>query len=322
MSAIKLDPEWKALWDVFSLMPKPVINDVYDLRKAANIGLAASSASLPERPEIKETKHSVTSLDGTDIDVHQFVPPAAASDPSPQRAILFAFGGGMIAGNIDIWRTSIGDLAHRAGSQVFAVNYRLAPEHPAPAAVEDFYAAARWLQARAADFGVDPARVVLHGKSAGGGIAAGAALLARDRGELPHPLAAMSLVYPMLDDRSALPEGHPMEEYLVWTSRGSDLAWTALLGRGKDDRTDENVSIYAVPARAKDLSGLPDTYIDVGALDLFRDEDIEFARRLAAEGVYVEFHLYPGVAHGFDSLRNMQVAQQAISGQTRFLTNY
>ncbi|RWA03265.1 hypothetical protein EKO27_g11840 [Xylaria grammica] len=316
MSSLKINPEWDVLWQVIKALPKPVVNDAYDLRKNTNIALAGSIAAFEVREDVVETKHTVQSLDGTNFEVRQYVP-SAASGSEPQRAILYAFGGGMVAGSLDIWRVAIHDLAHRTGSQVFAVNYRLAPENPAPAAVEDFYSAAKWLQSHAAEFNVDPKRVVLYGKSAGGGIATGAALLARDKG-LPHPLAAVALTYPMLDDRTVLPADHPLQDYLIWKSQSNDLGWEALL----EERTDDNVSIYAAPARAKDLSGLPDVFIDVGGLDLFRNEDIEFARRLVAAGVYVELHLYPGVAHGFDSARDLKIAQEAVSNQTKFLTKY
>ncbi|GAW20669.1 hypothetical protein ANO14919_101770 [Xylariales sp. No.14919] len=321
MSSLKINPEWDVLWQVIKALPKPVVNDAYDLRKNTNIALAGSIASFEVREDVVETKYTVQSLDGTDFEVRRFVPSAAASGSERQRAILYAFGGGMVAGSLDIWRVAIQELAHRTGSQVFAVSYRLAPENPAPAAVEDFYAAAKWLQSRAAEFNVDPKRVVLYGKSAGGGIATGAALLARDKG-LPHPLAAVALTYPMLDDRTVLPADHPLQDYLIWKSQSNDLGWEALLGRKREERTDDNVSIYAAPARAKDLSGLPDVFIDVGGLDLFRNEDIEFARRLVAAGVYVELHLYPGVAHGFDSARDLKIAQEAVSNQTKFLTKY
>ncbi|KAI0523768.1 Alpha/Beta hydrolase protein [Xylaria bambusicola] len=322
MSSLKMDPEWAPLWKVFSSLPKPVLNDVYDLRKAASMGMAASTAALPVRTDIEETKHTIQSLDGSNIDVHQFVPPAAASDSATtQSALLYVFGGGMIAGSVEIWHRLLQDIAHRTGIQVFTVDYRLAPENPAPAAVEDVYSAAKWLQENAAQFNVDPKRIVLYGASAGGGIAAGTALMARDRGDLPHKLAAVAMAYPMLDDRTYLPADHPLHNYLIWTQQSSDLAWPALLGKQREERTDENVSIYAAPARAKDLSGLPDVYIDVGGLDLFRDEDLQFASRLQSAGVHVEFHLYPGVAHGFDST-DVKVAQEARASRTRFLKSY
>ena len=240
-STLKLDPEWAPLWQFFSSMPKPTVNDAFDLRKAASVGMAASTAALPVRTDVAETQHTTESLDGTNIDVHQFVPAAAAAaatsedNNTPQRAILYAFGGGMVAGSVQLWHKAIQDLAHRSATQVFAVNYRLAPENPYPAAVEDFYASAKWLQERAGEFNVDPRRIVLYGKSAGGGIAAGAALMARDKGGLPHKLAAVALTYPMLDDRTELPADHPLNEYLVWTHKSNTLGWAALLGkeRGK-----------------------------------------------------------------------------------------
>ncbi|KAI0547447.1 Alpha/Beta hydrolase protein [Xylaria curta] len=321
MAPIKLDPEWESIWQTMANGPKPVIKDVFDVRNAANAALTAANAQLLVADDIKETKHTIPSVDGTNIDVHQFVPPAAEASSPPQRAIVWAFGGGMVGGSIDVWRNAIKELAQRTATQVFAVHYRLAPEHPAPAAVEDFYSAAKWLQLHAADFNVDPKRVVFHGKSAGGGIAAGAALMARDKG-LPHPPAAMSLTYPMLDDRTVIPADHPVQPYLIFTSQANDMGWKALLGKERDERTDENVSIYGAPARAKDLSGLPDTFIDVGGLDLFVDEDIVFARRLIAAGVTVELHVYPGVPHGFDHVKHLHVAQAAVSSQTKFLTKY
>lgn len=235
MAPVKLDPEWALIWQGFSMMPKPIVSDVFELRETSNFALKTSTVTIEVPSEIPETKHTITSLDGTSINVHQFVPPppTTASDQSPQRAILYAFPGGMVAGGIDIWHKGFQDLAHRMSTQVFAVDYRLAPEHPAPAAVEDVYSAMRWLQEHATEFNVDPKRVVLYGKSAGGGIAAGAALLARDKGELPHPIAALWLRFPMLDDRTLLAADDPVQPYLVWTSRGNNLAWKAYLG-GKE----------------------------------------------------------------------------------------
>ncbi|KAK5630021.1 hypothetical protein RRF57_005736 [Xylaria bambusicola] len=314
MSSLKMDPEWGPVWQVFSSLPKPV---------PQTLEWQLSTAALPVRTDIEETKHTIKSLDGNNVDVYRFVPPAAASSPeTTQRALLYAFGGGMVAGSVKLWEKSLQELAHRTDTQVFAVDYRLAPENPAPAAVEDFYSAAKWLQENAAQFNVDPKRIVLYGKSAGAGIAAGTALMARDKGGLPHKLAAVAMTYPMLDDRTFLPADHLLHNYLIWTQEWSDLAWPALLGKKREERTDENVSIYAAPARAKDLSGLPDAYIDVGGLDLFRDESMQFASRLQSAGVYVEFHLYPGVAHGFDSVEDMKVAKEARASQKRFFKSY
>ncbi|KAI1823644.1 Alpha/Beta hydrolase protein [Xylaria intraflava] len=321
MSPLKLDPEFAQIWSVLSQRPKPVLKDVYDIRQDTANSLREISKLMPERKDVQETKHTVTSLDGTNFDVHRFTPPEASSSASPQRAVVYAFGGGMVGGDVDGWRPMTKDLAHRTGSQVFMVIYRLAPEHRAPAAVEDVYSAVKWLQLHAAEFNVDPKRIVLRGESAGGGIMAGTALMARDKG-LPYPLAAASLSQPMLDDRTTLPDDHPMQPYLIWGSRSNQLAWTALLGRGIEERTDENVSIYASPARAKDLSGLPDMCIFTGALDLFVEEDIEFTRRLIDAGGYVEFRIFPGVPHGFELLRQIRVGQEATLLEENFIKRY
>jgi acetyl esterase/lipase len=227
---VKLDPDWEKLWAVASQMPQPIMNDVFDLRRYFETALTAVNQSLPVAKGVEETKYTYPSLDGTNIDIHRFVPPVASTSQAPQRAIVYVFGGAMIGGSIDIWRPSIKDLAASIGSPVFAVHYRLAPEHPAPAAVEDVYAAVRWLQAESAKFNIDPKRIVLYGGSAGGGISAGAALMARDKG-LQHPIAAMLLYYPMLDDRTAIPADHPNQPYFTYTSRSNDLAWKAVLGR-------------------------------------------------------------------------------------------
>ncbi|KAI2635415.1 Alpha/Beta hydrolase protein [Xylaria nigripes] len=321
MSSIKLDAEWQVIWQGLAQQPKPVINDYLDLRHSANTIMKKSGAALQVPKDVQESKHTIKSIDGADFDVHRFVPALASAASALQRAILYAFGGGMVGGTVDAWRPLIQILAHQTSTQVFAVSYRLAPENPAPASVEDFYSAAKWLQLHAAEFNVDPKRIVLQGGSAGGGIVAGAALMARDRG-LPYPLAAMTLCSPMLDDRTYLPDDHPIRPYLPWPVHANDVSWDALLGRKREERTDENVSIYAAPGRAKDLSGLPDTFIDVGGLDVFRNEDTEFARRLADAGIFVEFHLYPGIPHGFELLRTTQVAQRAISSQVAFVMRY
>jgi len=231
---VKLDPDWEEIWEVVSQMPQPVINDVYDVRKSMETTLRVVNGSIPVAEGVEETKFTYPSLDGTDIDIHRFVPPAASTSQAPQRAIVYVFGGAMIAGSIDIWRPSIRDLAASTGSPVFAVHYRLAPEHPAPAAVEDVYSAVRWLQAEAPRFKIDPKRIVLFGGSAGGGISAGAALMARDKG-LQYPIAAMLLYYPMLDDRTAVPADHPNQPYFTYTSQSNDLAWKAVLGRERGE---------------------------------------------------------------------------------------
>jgi acetyl esterase/lipase len=194
------------------------------------------------------------------------------------------------------------------------VDYRIAPEHPHPTPVEDCYAALRWLADNAMTLGVDPGRIAVMGDSAGGGLAAGVCLLARDRGG--PSVAQQVLIYPMLDDRANPPDPHLLP-FLTWTYDDNVTGWGALLGEGVGT---EAVSPYAAPARATDLTGLPATYIDVGDLDIFRDEDITYARRLADAGVPTELHLHPGCPHAFEVLaRAADVSQRAIGDRLRRL---
>jgi acetyl esterase/lipase len=199
------------------------------------------------------------------------------------------------------------------------VDYRIAPEHPHPTPVEDCYAALRWLAEGAATLGVDPARIGVMGDSAGGGLAAGVCLLARDRGG--PPVAAQLLIYPMLDDRTHTPDP-ALLPFLTWSYDDNITGWAALLGdKARIDGAGTGaVSPYAAPARATDLTGLPDTYIDVGDLDIFRDEDITYARRLSDAGVPTELHLHPGCPHAFEALaRRADVSQRAIGDRVRRL---
>jgi acetyl esterase/lipase len=175
------------------------------------------------------------------------------------------------------------------------VEYRLAPEHPYPAAVEDCFAALRWLAADGGGLGIDLERIALYGASAGGGLALATALRARDAGG-PRPCFVMA-IQPMIDDRHVTPSAREFHGLgpAFYDRKANQVSWGHYLGGRQADQ-------YAAPARAVDLAGLPPTFIDVGELDLFRDEDTDFARRLAASGVATEFHLYPGAIHSFDSL--------------------
>jgi acetyl esterase/lipase len=176
-----------------------------------------------------------------------------------------------------------------------SVEYRLAPEHPHPAPVEDCYAGLKWMVEHAVEIGVDPSRIALAGPSAGGGLAAATALVARDRGG--PPLACQILIYPMLDDRNITPSSREFAGIPGWSREANISGWTALLG---DKTGTEDVSPYAAPARASDLSNLPPTLIQVGELEVFRDECVDYALRLMQAGVSTELHVYPGAYHGWE----------------------
>jgi triacylglycerol lipase len=173
--------------------------------------------------------------------------------------------------------------------------------------VEDCYAALAWVYANAEALGADTARIGVMGESAGGGLAAALALLARDRGD--YPLAFQHLMYPMIDDRTCVdPDPHPFVGEYIWTAHNNAFGWRALLGV---EPGSEGVSPYAAAARAEDLSRLPPTFISTGALDLFLEENLEYARRLMRAGVPTELHVYPGGYHGFDIAPDAEVSKNA-----------
>ncbi|KAI1345014.1 triacylglycerol lipase [Xylariaceae sp. FL0016] len=320
MATLKPDPEWQKVWAPFAEMPKPSVTTAQQLRYHNDASMRATFRYAPVEG-IQDTKITIKSLDGSKIDVTRLVPASFDREDRAQRAVVFVFGGGLVSGSVDVFRPIAARIADRSGAQVFAVNYRLAPEHPAPAAVEDVYATVAWVQRYARSFGVDPARVVLWGTSAGGGIAAGASLMARDRGLSP-PIAGQVLIYPKLDDRTTMTEEHPMWPWLTWSTNFNEIGWKAYLGLERAERNDDNVSIYAAPARAQDLSGLPATHIDVGTLDLYRDECTAFASKLAAANNNVEFHLYPGVPHAFEGVApDIYWSKTMKSNQFRFLAS-
>jgi acetyl esterase/lipase len=192
-------------------------------------------------------------------------------------------------------------------SLVMSVEYRLAPENPYPAAIDDSYAALHWLAANHEELGFDPDRLVVAGASAGGGLAAGVSLKVRDEGG--PDLAAQVLIYPMLDDRNMTVSSYQFDGFGRW-DRGSNVTgWSAYLG---DRRNTDAVPIYAAPARATDLSNLPPTFIDVGSAELFRDEDVAYAVKIWADGGICELHVWAGGFHAFDKAVPGAVLSQAM----------
>jgi acetyl esterase/lipase len=211
--------------------------------------------------------------------------------------IYHTHGGGMIIGDRRTGLEAMLDWAGEFGMVVVSVEYRLAPEHPHPAPVDDCYAGLLWTAAHAAELGFDPDRLIIAGGSAGGGLAAAVTLRARDEGG-PALLGQM-LLCPMLDDRNDTPSAVQMAGLGVWDRASNDFGWTALLGAA---RGGADVSPYAAPARAVDLSGLPPAFIDVGSAETFRDEDVTYASRIWQAGGRAELHVWPGGFHGFDAL--------------------
>lgn len=268
------------------------VGDVAGRREQAAGLFAFVAGVLPASEQVTRTARSVTTDGGAEIAMTWYAPPG---EPTGSAA-LYVHGGGMILADVASYDRVIAGYVAASGVPLLAVDYRLAPEFPDPAPVEDCYAALCWLGVNAGELGVDPARIGIMGDSAGGGLSAGVTLLAHDRGG--PVLAQQILVYPMLDDRNTEPDPE-IAPMAVWTYDDNVTGWAALLG---DAAGGEKVSPYAAPARRDDLSGLPPTYIDVGTIDIFRDEDLRYAIALGRAGVPVELHLYDGVPHGFDLL--------------------
>jgi acetyl esterase/lipase len=232
--------------------------------------------------------------------------PTAAAGNGKRAGLLHLHGGGYVLGRPERVDLRNRYIAADIGCVVVSVDYRLAPETPFPGPVEDCYASLLWLHRQADALGVDVTRLAVKGESAGGGLGACLALLARDRKEVP--LSHQFLVYPMLDDRTASASESDPHEYsgeFLWTRENNRYGWRAMLG-GKEPGG-EDVSPYCAAARAKDLRGLPATFLQVGSLDLFVEENIEYARRLLRAGVPTELHVYPGGFHGLDLVPDTKI---------------
>ena len=256
----------------------------------------------------------LSASDGATLDATWY---RRSTGEQPGSAVLYIHGGGMIFGLEHIGAmcdlTCVG-MSPRPGYRCWCRLPRRA-RAPTPDARRGLLHRARsgWPE-QATTLGFDPARLAVMGDSAGGGLAAGVCLMARDRGG--PAVAQQLLIYPMLDDRPSTPDP-ALLPFLTWTYDDNLTGWGALLG---DKAGGDDVSPYAAPARAADLAGLPDTYIDVGDLDIFRDEDITYARRLSDAGVPTEFHLHPGCPHTFETLaRGADVATRALNDRVRRL---
>ncbi|CAN5488673.1 alpha/beta hydrolase [soil metagenome] len=235
-------------------------------------------------------------VDGAEIALTVFRRRGSSATGAP--AVFFVHGGGMFSGDRFLGAEEYLDWVDQLDVVVVSVEYRLAPEHPDPVPVSDCYAGLLWVWSHAEELGIDRDRLVAAGSSAGAGLAAGISLMARDRGEV-H-LAGSLLASPMLDDRSSTSSRTLADSTTgTWDRVSNDTAWGALLG---DRRGGELVTSYAAPARAAQLSGLPPTYVDCATAELFRDEGIEYARRIWSAGGSAELHVWPGGVHGFERI--------------------
>ncbi|MEV0597244.1 alpha/beta hydrolase [Nonomuraea cavernae] len=287
-----LDPELRELLANMPLMSQLSPEVLAQLRRLPSTPVE----SLLAHRQIDRREITVPAKDGAPIPLSVFSP-AGTDRISAAPCVYWMHGGGMVMGDrfsqIDIPLEWLDEF----GTVVVSVDYRLAPEVTGTTLVEDCYQGLLWIAEHSEELGIDPARIVVAGASAGGGLAAGVTLLARDLGT--PAIAAQMLICPMLDHRNTSTSSRQYSGGPgVWTREMNEFGWRAVLG----DLTDDEVSEYVSPALADDLSGLPTTYIDTGSAEVFRDEDTDYATRIWAAGGQAELHVWAGGFHGFDAL--------------------
>lgn len=293
-------------------------DDVVTSMSAEDVAPLRARAVIPEISELTRegefelSVHTAASWDGHEVHI-VLLRPHASSGPVP--TIYHVHGGGLVVGSAYETLPLMAEVAREVGAAVASVEYRLAPEHRFPCAVEDAYAGLVWLFEQASDLGLDPARIILHGVSAGGGLAAAVALLARERGG--PGVRGQMLLCPMLDDRSDTGSARQMTGVGAWDRTANQTAWNLYL----HDMPRDQVPIHAAPARATNLSGLPPAFVDVGSAETFRDEVVAYASTIWACGGDAELHVWPGGVHGFDTLApEATLSYEARQARLRWLT--
>jgi acetyl esterase/lipase len=291
--------------EIAAAIPMLPHQDFSDL-PAARLNMKAMFDELAEEPDttgVTVREEQVPGPDGApDVRLLVYTPDRIAA-PS---LLLDIHGGGFILGDADMGHSTNLERARDFGVVVVSVDYRLAPEAPYPAGLEDCYAALVWVAKHAGELGVDPDRVVIHGVSAGGGLCAALALLARDRGG--PAIAFQYLGVPEIDDRLETPSMRAFVDTPLWNRPRAEFSWDCYLGPGV--RGTEGVPVHAAPARATDLAGLPPAYISAMEFDPLRDEGIAYAQALLAAGVTTELHLFPGTFHGSGLVKQATITRR------------
>lgn len=294
----QIDPELLIAMEEQQQIPFDIWEDLNRTRATFKKGLKAMMKDIPFMENIPFEDHKVPGLEPGDPEVQVRVYQPQDYQPQniegPMPAMLWMHGGGYVMGTIEVEVPMMQIMANSIGCTMVAVEYRLAPEHPFPAPLNDCYAALSWLYNNAEQLNIDSQRIALSGVSAGGGLAAALALMARDKGEF-SPCFQL-LLCPMIDDRNEEASTHFPLDDIAWNRNSNRRGWDAYLGKSNP----EDLPGYAIPSRAEDLSGLPPAYVAVGSLDLFLDENISYARRLMAAQVPTELHVFAGGTHAFE----------------------
>jgi acetyl esterase/lipase len=291
------DPELAA---AVAMMPVVEITDIPSARTQM-VETFAATFGEPDRSGVQVRDELVPGPDGApDVRLRIYTPDRLVAP----AAVYDVHGGGFVLGTVEMFETLNVRRARELGVTVVTVDYRLAPEHPYPAGLEDCYAGLVWVAKNADALGIDPDRIAIHGESAGGGLCAALALLARDRGG--PSIAFQYLGIPELDDRLDTPSMRRFTDTPIWNRPNAIVSWDSYLGPGRRGAPD--VPVYAAPARATDLAGLPPAYVSVMEFDPLRDEGIAYAQALMHAGVSVELHAFPGTFHGSAMVEQAEVS--------------
>jgi acetyl esterase/lipase len=288
--------------------PFPEKGNPLMLRESLNAFYANLGNLFPIHTDVKTENFTIKTSVGTEIKLRWYNPINKVVSGS---AILYLHGGGRVGGSMELYDQIVANFAHLSGVPFLSVDYTLSPEAQGESQAEEAFSAFAWLKEKAVDFEIDLNRIAVMGDSAGGGIAAAVAILARNRKvQLSHQI----LIYPMLDDRVMIPDER-LVPFVVWTYDNNYTGWTASLGQ---DRGSDSISAIAAPARLVQFEGLAPAFISVGDLDIFRNENLEYAGKLAKAGVPIEFHLHPKAPHGFEFIApNASLSKRAMADYIR-----
>ncbi|WP_444912734.1 alpha/beta hydrolase [Microbulbifer sp. EKSA008] len=312
--SFSLDPDFSSalgkFGDLLDTLAEAPIGDVNTRRKNGAVVTQALFQGRSFPSDVSFRDFTLKSSDQEEIQLRWY----QKENSKPGSAILYIHGGGLICHDISRYDLVIAKYVAASGVPFLSVNYRKAPEFPYPIPIDDCYRAFIWLVQHSQELSIDPTRIGIMGDSAGGGLAAALTIVARDK--KGPSLARQILLYPMLDDRTVTPDPELLP-FIIWTYEDNLTGWTAYLGNQVGSPA---VSPHAAPARLQDAKGLPPAFIDVGELDIFRDEDMQYAQLLTDAGVSTELHVRPGVIHSWELFApDIPVSQRALADRVRVI---